>query len=375
MNALYEKSIALIKQFQHQSGAYVACPNFENYNFSWLRDGSFIAYAMDVAGEHESASKFHDWVNEVISRYGHKVEKVEAALEAGSDLDDKDFLFTRYTLEGAEDHEDDGWGNFQYDGYGTWLWALKEHIALTGDRSLLDNFQEQIALIVRYLTLVWKLPSYDCWEEHPELLHPYSIAAAYGGLNAVLSMAEMGLERIDLGGIKQTKTEMKAYVARYGIGDAGYLKHISPISKENPLLSSGVDSSLMGLAVPYGMFELEEEEMASTVQTIKKTLLSHGGGVYRFLKDSYYGGGEWILLTAWLGWVESLSGDALAAKKRLAWIEDQVNGKGWLPEQVEGHLLAPEYLQHWQELWGKSATPLLWSHAMYIILYKTMYVQ
>ena len=247
MNDLYEKSIALIKQFQHQSGAYVACPNFENYNFSWLRDGSFIAYAMDVAGEHESASKFHYWVNEVVSRYGHKVDKVEVALESGSVLEDKDFLYTRYTLGGLEDHEDDGWGNFQYDGYGTWLWALKEHIALTGDKSLLDNFQEQIALIVRYLTLVWKLPSYDCWEEHPELLHPYSIAAAYGGLKSVLFMAEIGLEEVDLEEIEKTLAEMKEYVIQNGAGKGGFLKHISPDGKKNPLLTFILNSSLLML--------------------------------------------------------------------------------------------------------------------------------
>jgi GH15 family glucan-1,4-alpha-glucosidase len=94
-----------------------------------------------------------------------------------------------------------------------------------------------------------------------------------------------------------------------------------------------------------------------------------------YLKETYYGGGEWIFLTAWLGWVESLAGDAQAAKERLAWIEAWVNEKGWLPEQVEDYLLAPDYLQRWQVLWGKSAIPLLWSHPMYIILYKTMYVQ
>lgn len=369
---LFSNSIQIIKKYQHPSGGYVACPNFENYHFSWLRDGSFIAYAMDAAGEHESAAKFHGWVAGVLSRYGYKVDQVAAALEEGADLKDKDFLFTRYTLEGREDHEDDGWGNFQYDGYGTWLWALKEHVALTDHRALLGQYQMQILQVVRYLTLVWKLPSYDCWEEHPELLHPYSISAAYGGLQAVLAMVDMGLEDVDLEGIVQTLAEMKAYVARYGTGEAGFLKHISPEGEENPLLSSGVDSSLLGLAVPYGMFALEESEMAKTIQAVKSALISPGGGVYRFLKDTYYGGGEWILLTAWLGWAESLSGDVQAARERLAWIESQVNGKGWLPEQVEAHLLAPEYLQHWEQLWGKSATPLLWSHAMYIILYQAL---
>jgi len=30
--------------------------------------------------------------------------------------------------------------------------------------------------------------------------------------------------------------------------------------------------------------------------------LRQGGGVHRYATDTYYGGGEWVLLTAWLGW-------------------------------------------------------------------------
>jgi hypothetical protein len=39
-----------------------------------------------------------------------------------------------------------------------------------------------------------------------------------------------------------------------------------------------------------------------------------------------------------------------------------------LPEQVDGHLLAPEYRQEWIDRWGPVATPLLWSHAMVLRL-------
>lgn len=369
---LFSNSVQIIKRFQHQNGAYVACPHFENYRFSWLRDSSFIAYAMDVAGEHESASKFHHWVNDVLIRYAQKVDRIGTAIRNDVELEDKDFLFTRYTLDGLEDHEDDEWGNFQYDGYGAWLWALNEHLKLTKDLSLLDLFRDQILLVVKYLTLVWHLPSYDCWEEHPELLHTYSIAAAYGGLSAVLSMVDMGLKKVDIAEIQRTLATMKVFIERYGIGEQGYLKHISPQHIKTPLRSSEIDSSLLGLAVPFGMFELDEPTMEKTIQTIKANLSTPDGGIHRYLGDTYYGGGEWILLTAWLGWVEYQSGDSGSAKDRLAWIEEQADEQDWLPEQVENHLLAPEFLQFWEQKWGKSASPLLWSHAMYIILYQAM---
>ena len=44
---LYHRSIDIIKENQAASGAYVASPSFPTYHYCWLRDGSYIAYAMD----------------------------------------------------------------------------------------------------------------------------------------------------------------------------------------------------------------------------------------------------------------------------------------------------------------------------------------
>ena len=38
-----------------------------------------------------------------------------------------------------------------------------------------------------------------------------------------------------------------------------------------------------------------------------------------------------------------------------------------LPEQVPDNLNAPENYEPWRQQWGDIATPLLWSHAMFII--------
>ncbi len=46
----------------------------------------------------------------------------------------------------------------------------------------------------------------------------------------------------------------------------------------------------------------------------------------------------------------------------------QADGELNLPEQVATHLLHPEYLGEWVQRWGSSASPLLWSHAMYLTL-------
>ena len=59
---LYYTSIKAIKESQAPGGAYIASPGFSMYQYSWFRDSSFIAYAMDVSNHHSGSHLFHDWV-------------------------------------------------------------------------------------------------------------------------------------------------------------------------------------------------------------------------------------------------------------------------------------------------------------------------
>jgi len=153
-----------------------------------------------------------------------------------------------------------------------------------------------------------------------------------------------------------------------------------------------VDASLLGLAVPYGVVAPNDPRLCATVAEIERSLCNggtsgaHTSGVRRYAADTYYGGGEWILLAAWLGWYYAVangepeaSGPApkgCFAKARptqkiseiLAWIEAQADAEGNLPEQVPDNLNDPAYYPLWVARWGPIANPLLWSHAKYIIL-------
>ena len=60
MTDLFQRSVEIILQNQSATGAYLASPNFDTYRYCWFRDGAFIAYAMNLAGEHESAQRFHN---------------------------------------------------------------------------------------------------------------------------------------------------------------------------------------------------------------------------------------------------------------------------------------------------------------------------
>jgi GH15 family glucan-1,4-alpha-glucosidase len=112
--------------------------------------------------------------------------------------------------------------------------------------------------------------------------------------------------------------------------------------------------------------------MRRTVERIQRELYKEGG-VHRYTGDTYYGGGIWILLTAWLGiWLVD-DGKRPEAEKILDWISSKADRDGQLAEQYTESLNDPSFLSYWNDKWGASAKPLLWSHAMYIILYKKLY--
>jgi GH15 family glucan-1,4-alpha-glucosidase len=354
---LYRKSVEIILENQDQGGGYIASPNFPTYHFCWFRDGAFIAYAMDLAGEQESADRFHDWAARQINRREDIVEKALRKSQAGEALSGEDYLHTRYTLEGQEDSgEVEEWPNFQLDGFGTWLWALEEHCRRRAEPAP-EPWIRAADLTSRYLEGLWEMPCWDCWEEFQEHVHPSTLAAIYAGLEAHTRLS--GRDH------RTTLAAIRDRLEREFVYEGKFVKF--PGDK-------AVDANLLSLAVPYGVFMPEDARMRGTAAAIEETLVK-GGGVHRYARDSYYGGGEWILLSAWLAWYYACLGDAESRQKaegHLAWIRSQADEKGWLPEQTAKSLNDPAYLEPWVQQRGPVANPLLWSQAKYIILMENL---
>lgn len=344
--------VEMIKANQAVTGAYIASPTFAPYRYAWLRDGSFIAYAMDRMGEHESARLFYLWCGEVICKHQEKVRRtIEAAtdVKAGANTN-QHCLHARYTIDGEE--VPGAWGHFQLDGYGAWLWGLAEHLRITHDLPLLTRLRPAIELTIDYLSACWQLPHFDCWEEGGDHIYFSTLAAVFGGCKAISSYLPDRTRAISLFGDQ---------VRRF-VWEKGFAQGIFRKSSGN----AQVDASLIWLALPFGLVDLPDHRMRQTVQVIEREL-SEGYGVHRYRGDTYYGGGIWLLLSAWLGWYYVRTGERRRAGDVLRWIEGHWTEKGF-PEQVQDHLLFPEAYNEWLDRAGPVAAPLLWSHAMYLIL-------
>jgi GH15 family glucan-1,4-alpha-glucosidase len=347
---LASASVRSMLAHQAASGAFFASTDFAPYRYCWLRDGSFTAFALDRAGEQEAAEKFHRWAATAVAGIAPTVRAATERRLAGGTNDAASMPPARYTVEGTV--ERDGWPNFQVDGYGTWLWAVSEHVSHWGAKSLPDELGESLELATAYLEAVDLDPCYDCWEENGHAVHTSTLACVYGGLSAAAEL--LGSQAA------QRKTDEVA-------------EHIMSRMRSGPRFAkssadSGVDASLLWLAVPFGAVSPADRVMAATAAEIQEGL-ELDGGIRRYAADTYYGGGAWPLLTAWLGWYRARAGDLPAAQRCASWVERRYDAAGHLPEQVGGEHRDPDAYRAWVGRWGRPAADLAWSHAMYFVLW------
>ena len=216
---------------------------------------------------------------------------------------------SRYRLDGSRDRVP-WWPHRQFDGLGLWVWAMENHV----ERHRTASRWADAAHATRaFLARNWHEPCHDWWEERSGV-HAATLGCIWAALprDDIASCARQVRERERLDG-------SHAFLVVLGL--------------------AGVD----------------------VLGQLERTL-----GYHRHLDDEYYGGGEWPVLAGLVGWARLANG--LDATPQRAWIESHADSGGALPEQA-GEQLRPSLYGTWVARWGPPASPLLWSHAMYLILH------
>lgn len=344
-------AVRIILEGQHPSGAYVASPNFSQYHFGWLRDGSFVAMAMDAVDERKSSRAFHRWVAGVVRAHAGDVAVVIAARNEHREPKPEHLLPTRYELDGQrETVAEESWPNFQLDGYGTWLFALEQHLGADDA----GPFTDSIRLVADYLSVCWAMPCYDYWEEFGDRLHTSTLAAIAAGLGAAARMLrDQQYSRV--------AAAVEDFIRTECVRGGSFVKGPE---------DDRVDASLISLSTPFALVADDDPVMVRTVQRIRAELSSPSGGIRRYVGDTYFGGNPWVLLTAWMGWHLRKAGDVAGYEQLRDWVRGNVGAQGALPEQTttEPQPGAEAYVDEWTRRWGAVADPLLWSHAKYALM-------
>jgi GH15 family glucan-1,4-alpha-glucosidase len=350
---LADHSLTLITELQTTEGAYPASPTFSAYvGYCWLRDGAFIADAASAAGAAESASRFFDWCARTLNARSDQIEGIVRATNAGRPPSGEHMLPARFTFRG-EDGTDEWW-DFQLDGYGTWIWALGEHLQRHG--LVAEPYREAVALTVDYLLASWQRPCYDWWEEHAEHVHISTLGCVAAGFQAVLRHGLISGERRTR--VEAELADLRAHLLSDGVRDGHLIKWVG---------STAVDGSLASTVAPLGVIDPASPLARRTIELLEAHLTVEGG-THRYLGDTFFGGGQWPLLSCFLGLAHDAAGDRDRANELFDWAASTATTDLDMPEQVDRHLIAPGMQQEWIDRWGTVATPLLWSHAMLLRL-------
>lgn len=127
---------------QHQgAGAVLACLPPGEWTYAWIRDGAYATVAMSTLGlAAEAKESLRFYLDAVGGRFQSWNELKPYAMPPYQ------ISLVRYTGFGFEETDFNDFGpNLEFDGFGLFLWALRQHELRTNDTSLTDARWEQVA--------------------------------------------------------------------------------------------------------------------------------------------------------------------------------------------------------------------------------------
>jgi len=314
-------------------GGIVAAPSLDpDYRYVWSRDGTYVAYALDRCGYNDDAAGFYRWCQEVQEPDGG--------------------WFQRYHVEKTPGPS---WGE-QEDQCATILWGIGQHYTLTKDDVFLATSWPTIEKGVDHLLrnrdqetgLVG--PSFDLWEEK-SALHTYTNAAACAALRESSMLAHaLGHADRSVAWNEESKSLENA-IARnlWDDKEDRFLKSLKP-------RDSSIDTALLGLTYPFSVFEQNDPRILNTSRQIEGAFRFASEGLGRYQGDVYQGGNPWFITTLWMALYRCQQRNYSKAKLLIDWCASHVDELQLFAEQVHRENGEPV-----------SASPLAWSHAMFIL--------
>ncbi len=348
----YYLSLLLLLDNQNPvTGEFVASPE-PVYFYSWVRDSSFSAMALQDAGLYKYAMKYWLWM-------------CSAQNSTGT-------WYTRYNFWDGK--PDTTFGIPEYDSIGLFqmgVWGFYED---TGNRSFLASvlpcIEKSIAweateipknggLIPKDLSIWEDNYAYNFWTQAVDDLGLYDTARIYEAL---------GMNNT---GVLNLANELHGAIMHY-FYSRGFISQalttttlFTPNGSVTELVPNGIPDSSVILPIALGLINPRSSVAESTVNFIISKLMVKGGlarfpGDYyhytEYLYDSSGPDPPWIITTLFLALYYEDIGNYTGAYELMTWCVEH-SQHGLLPEALDPNTLEPL----------PTTSPLTWSAAMYVI--------
>lgn len=373
---LFDTSLFILRAHTDNDGSIIASADSEmieygkdDYAYMWPRDAAHIVSVLDQAGYSEVTKPFFNFCTEVLHTDGYLHHRFNADRSLGSTwhstIAQKQWIKDKILQLPIQEDETAGV-----------LFSLWVHYVESQNLEFIEElykpFIEKMAdFMVNFRNKDTGLPlsSYDLWEEKLGV-STYTCAAVYGGLMAAAQFSELLGKRNHMRTYREAAQEIKKAAIRhlYNENLRSFVRIATIESDDTVVHDETVDaSSLYGLW-HFGMLAQSDPLFQNTLKAVQERLTNptEVGGVIRYERDNYFKSTDksnpWFITTMWeaqrrLSQPVVTQEDLDFTKQVLEWVVSHMYPSGVLAEQLNPY--SAESL---------SATPLAWSHAVYVEL-------
>ncbi len=366
--AFYKRSLLIIQTQTDDDGAILAANDHDvteratdHYSYLWMRDGAFVANALDAAGYGEISRRFFDFCCDVIHEHGYFLQKYNPDGTVASGWHPSWDPYTQRPMVPIQEDET-----------ALVLWALWQHYEQYRDIDFALRAYRQIVITAADFLTSFRdeetglpKPSWNLWEDRRGV-HTFTCSTVVAGLRAAASFAETfnDLERASQ--YSSTAAEITAAMGRhlYSSEHGRFLRGLLANGDADLTPDPIVDASLFGTFY-FGAFDFNDPMVTSSMQAVVDKLSNGTDGVARFENDPYMRdsegivGNSWFICTLWLAEYHiaraATVDDLKPALDILNWVAAQALPSGVLAEQFD-----PVTRRH------MSVSPLTWSHSSFI---------
>jgi len=366
----YKRSLLILKTQIDNGGAIIAANDSDvseratdNYSYLWMRDGSFVANALDLAGYPEITRRYFHFCAKVVHEKGYFLQKYNPDGTLGSSWHprwDNHLMVERVPI--------------QEDETALVVWALWKNFEEYHDIELIRELYHTLVVPCADFMAAFRdssthlpRPSWNLWEDRRGV-HTFTCATVVAGLRAGANMARLFADDEKAKVYEKAASEVVAAMAEHLFAPSlgRFVRSLQANGDDSLTPDPTVDASLFGVFY-FECFDVNDEMVVGTMTAIDEYLWNKTefGGIARFENDGYMRvsndvtGNSWFICTLWMAdyhIAKATTPEALGpALEILKWTAERALPSGVLAEQVNP--LTGEEL---------SVSPLTWSHSTFV---------